>query len=357
MKINSKCPVRAEQIAVAALLFMKTVLTLPFYEKLFGVGEHAAFSFGVSELLSAIGALILSVLFSVMVTKASEKLGSKILVILLVADPFFVTTISSAFHVLASVITVAWMTVCFSVSKKSVIAVVSVVSAALVSFLMPCAIFSYVFLGIAVTLIMLWDEKVTAFISAAASAAVSVAIVSLIDDHARISMKIAGMFSVYGGNECHTVSFAKLTDGMVLYKMFSKLSEAVVASLPVVAIVIFVIVSVIKHKSDYSEKKTSGKEKGAIIALLVIPYVLSVFASAMCVGKGGIAGFNLIPLAVLLALEVKGDKSVVIAINSLGEFVKKYPAVAVVSLVWFVSFTMEFVSVSKIFSSATQFNL
>ena len=355
MKINSKCPIRAEQIAVAALLFMKTVITLPFYEKLFGVGEYAAFSFGATELLSAIGALILSVLFSVTVVKVSDKLGSKMLLILLAADPIFITTVSSVFHVLAAIITVAWMAVCFTVSKKSVVSAVSVVSAALVSFLMPCAIFSYVFLGIAVTLITLWDEKVTAVIGASVSAAVSVAIVSLIDDSARISMKIAGLFSVFGGNECHAISFATVNDGMFMNRMLSKLSDAVVASLPVIAIVIFVIVSVIKYKADYSEKKTSGKEKGFIVALLVIPYVLSVAATVICVGNGGITGFNLIPLAVLLALGFKGNKVVVAAINSLGEFVKKHPAFAVISLVWFVSFTMDFVSVSKIFSFATQF--
>ncbi|MBO5858418.1 MAG: hypothetical protein J6R20_01410 [Clostridia bacterium] len=362
MKMKSENTAKSGIIFITLLMAIKTVFTQPIYNKLpFLNGQTGLSTF---EVLAAVGALILSVMVSVFLIKAAKSIGENAtpLVLLAVAEPILITTVSSFFHALAAVITVIWVAFCLGSKNKIASAVVSVVCAAVISFVMPNAIFSYVILGVIVSLISTWgDSKLFGIISAAASAAVSVILVSVIDIETRMNMKISGLFYNFGGNECAPVSFANLTYSQKLSDILSRFSDAVGASLPVIAAVVFVAVTLFAYKADYTDgKKTSDelkKEKVTAVILMTVPYAFSFFASIVCTGISGIMGFNFVPVIIILALALKGNKAVAYAIEKLGEFAKTHPVLSVVALVWLASGTVGFVyaSETRLFDYTTQF--
>ncbi len=360
MKAKSENTAKSAMIFVSLLMIIKTLFTQPIYNKLPFLGYSGAYS--VSEILSAVGALILSVLFSVILVKAVNDIGENAtpVMLLAVAEPLFITTVSSLFHAAAAMITVAWIAFCLTSKNKVASAAVSVVAAAIISFIMPNAIFSYVLLGVIVMLVSVWsDSKVIGIVSAAVSAAASVALTVLIDVEARMNMKISGVFYSFGGNECNPLSFENLFYNQKLGTLFSRLGEATVASLPVIAAVIFVAVETFRYKPDYTDnKKTSDTlktEKILTVVSIAVPYAVAVVASLVCTGVSGIMGFNVVPVVIILAFAFKGNKAVAYSLDKLGAFAKAHPVVAVVALVWLAANTTEFAMETKLFDYTTQF--
>ena len=72
-------------------------------------------------------------------------------------------------------------------------------------------------------------------------------------------------------------------------------------------------------------------------------------------GVSGVMGFNAVPVAVILALAVKGNKAVLYALDKLNGFVKAHPIVTVISIVWMAVNTTAFVLDMGIFVYTTQF--
>lgn len=359
MKIKSENTAKRELIVISLLLILKTVFTQPLYSNLLGIGSGGL---GAPEITSAVGALVLSAIFSIVLIKAAKKVGESVtpLILLAIAEPLLVTTVSSLLHAFAAIITVIWVTVCLTSKNKIVSAAVSVASAALISFIMPSAIFSFVVLGIIVLLISQWNEsKGVGIISAAASAAVSAVLVAVIDMEARMDMKLSGIFYNFGGSECNPISVLELSRAQDVKDVFSYLGDAILASVPVIAAVIFVAVAVLGYTpDDTNKKKSSGTQKTekvlAVIAIAV-PYLFGVAASIICVGISGVMGFNAVPVVVILALAVKGNKAVLYALDKLNDFVKAHPILTVISLVWMAVNTTAFVFDTGIFVYTTQF--
>jgi hypothetical protein len=225
---------------------------------------------------------------------------------------------------------------------------------------MPNAIFSYVILGITVLLISVWnDSRIIGIISAAVSATVSVLLAGLIDIDARMNLKLSGIFYIFGGNECNPLMLENFLHVQRISDVLSRLTDAVVASLPVVAAVIFIAVALFGYKPDYTDnKKTPNEiknEKILSVIAIVAPYAFAAFASLICTGVSGIMGFNVVPVAIIFAFVLKGNKAVIYAIDRLCEFAKAHPVVAVVALVWLAANTTEFAMETKLFDYTTQF--
>ena len=359
MKIKSENTAKRELIVISLLMILKTVFTQPLYSNLLGIGSGGI---GASVVASALGALVFSVALSFALIKAADKVGESAtpVMLLAIAEPLLVTTVSSLFHALAAIITVIWVAVCLTSKNKIVSAAVSLVSAALISFIMPGAIFSFVVLGIIVLLISQWNEsKAVGIISAAASAAVSAVLVSVVDIGTRTDMGLSGAFYNFGGSECNPISALELSHAQNVKDIFSYLGDAILASIPVIAAVIFVAVTVFGYTPDSTDrKKSAGKQKtGKVLAVIAIavPYLFGVAASVVCVGVSGVMGFNAVPVAVILALAVKGNKAVLYALDKLNGFVKAHPIVTVISIVWMAVNTTAFVLDMGIFVYTTQF--
>lgn len=359
MKTKSENTAKRELIVISLLLILKTVFTQPLYNSMPVISPVG---FGISEILSAVAALILSVLFSVFLIKTAKSVGENAtpLVLIAVAEPLFVTTVSSLFHALAAIIAVVWVAVCLTSKNKIVSAAVSVVSAALISFVMPSAIFSFVVLGIIVLLISQWNEsKAVGIISAAASAAISAALVAVVDLNARLDMKLSGIFYNFGGNECNPLSFIKLSHVQNAKDVFSYLGDAIFASIPVIAAVVFVVVAVFGNKPDHTDRKKSADtqktEKVLTVIAVVVPYLFSIAASIINTGISGVMGFNVVPVVVILALAVKGNKYILYAIDKLNAFVKEHPLPTAALIAWLAVNTITFVSNTSIHVWVTQF--
>ena len=360
MKIKSENTAKSPMIFISLLMVIKTLFTQPLYNKLPFLGYSGAYD--IQEISSAIGALILSVLVSVFLIKTAERIGENAtpLMLLAVAEPLFIVTSSSLFHALAAMITIIWVAFSINSKNKIALAAVSVASAAVISFIMPNAIFSYVVLGVVVTLIAMWnDSKFLGIISAAVSGAVSVILVSVMDIETRMNMKVSGMFYKFGGNECNPLSFENISYAQKLTDILSRFGKAAIASVPVIAAVIFVAVAIFGYKADYTDNKKSSetikKENILMVIALAIPYAFAFFASMVCTGVSGTMGFNIVPLIIVFVLAAKGNKAVAYALGKLGTFTKEHPVVSVIALVWLAAGTVEFAAETRLFDYTTQF--
>ena len=359
MKIKSENTAKRELVVISLLLILKTVFTQPLYSNLLGIGSGGL---GAAEITSAVGALVLSVVFSFVLIKTAKEIGEGAtpVVLLAIAEPLFVTTVSSLLHALAAIITVIWVAVCLMSKNKIVSAVVSVASAALISFIMPSAIFSFVVLGIIVLLISQWNEsKGVGIISAAASAAVSAVLVAVVDLNARMDMRLSGVFYNFGGSECNPISVLELSHAQDVKDVFSYLGDAVLASIPVIATVIFVAVAAFGYNPERADKKKSAgaqkAEKVMTVIAIAVPYIFSIAASIICMGISGVMGFNAVPVVIILALAVKGNKGVLYALDKLNAFVKTHPILTVIALIWMAVNTTAFVLDTGLFVYTTQF--
>lgn len=360
MKLNSKRAAAAEWLVITAVLIVKTVLTQPFYEQIFWLS--GTYYISKSVVLAAVEAVVFAVVFSLML-KDAAKLGewAKVPVVLLVAEPLFVSSSVSVFNVLAVLITVIWVAVCIRFENRIIAAAVSVVSAAAISFVMPCSVFSLVVLGILVLVITAKSDtlSVTAtLIGTAASVAAAVICVQLSDAELRNYFKINEVFGEYGGTECHPLTFDSWKGDFGLAYLFESFGRVAFASLPIVAFAAFVVYAVIRYNGG-DEKKSSKKadafKKGITVALVIVPYVFLAIGATLCTGVGALAAFNFAPLAVILALASAGNRYVIDALGRVSSFAKEHPVVSVVAIVWVASYTMAFSGNGKIFTYATQF--
>lgn len=360
MKLNSKRSAVAEWLVITAVLFMKTVLTQPFYEQLFWLSGSYYISKSVA--LAAVAAGVFAVAFSLML-KVAGNLGewSKVLVVLLVAEPMFVSNAVSVFHVLAVLITVIWVLVCIRFENRIIAAAVSVASAAAISFIMPCSVFSLVVLGILVLVITTKSDTLSVaatLIGTAASVAATVICVQLSDIELRIHFKINGIFGEYGGTECHPLTFDRWKGDFGLASLLDSFGRVTFASLPIVIFAVFVVYAVIRNNGGgekKSGKKAEAFKKGITAALIVAPYVLSAIGSTLCAGIGSLSAFNFAPLAVILALASAGNRYIIDALNKVSSFAKAHPVMSAVAVIWVASYTMAFSGNGKIFTYATQF--
>ncbi len=360
MKIKSENTAKTSMIYISLLMVIKTLFTQPLYNKLPFLGYSGAYD--IQSVSSAVGAVIFSVLVSIFLIKTAERIGENAtpLILLAVAEPLLISTVSSLFHALAAIITIVWIAFSITSKNKIVIALVSVVSAAVISFIMPNAIFSYIILGIIVTFFAMWDSsKFIGIISAAASGAVSVILVSVMDIETRMNIKVSGMFYKFGGYECNPLSFANISYAQELSDILSRFGKAAVASIPVIAAVIFIAVAIFGYKADYTDNKKSSetvkKENILMVIALTVPYVFALLASMVCTGVSGIMGFNIVPVIIILALAIKGNKAVAYALAKLNAFTKEHPVVSVIALVWLAAGTVEFAIETRLFDYTTQF--
>lgn len=356
MRLNSKRSSAADWLIVAAVLLMKTVLSQPLYEQLFWLTD----SFYISKAVTfAAGVSILLAAMIFLTVKTADKLGdeAKVLAVLLVAEPMLISNTVSVFHVLAVLITVAWVTVCIKVKNRIVAAAVSVAASAAISFIMPCSVFSLVALGIIVLLITTKGDtlSVTAtLIGAVLSVIAAVINVQLSDNEIRTHFKLHRLFSEYGGTECHPLSFDRWAENTGIIDLSAKFSKVAFASFPVVIFAACIVYGVIRYSGEKAGKSENFK-KGVTAALIVLPYVLSAVGSTLCTGIGALSAFNFAPLAIILAFASAGNKYVVDALKRVSVFAKAHPVVSIVAIVWIASYTMAFTSGRHIFTHATQF--
>ena len=351
MKTNLKQSTRIELIVMAAVLFFKSLLVQPFYKKLFGFAESADFI--KSEILLAAGAVVLSVLVSFMLVKtASDKgEGAKVLMILALAEPMLISTLSSVFHVLATVVAV---TVCIKTENRILPAILTVAASALISFIMPCSVFSFVLLVILVLIITTPKDTVSTVISlagAALSVAATVVCVQLSDAELRVYFKLYNIFDEFGGSECHALSFDRLKY-VTFDNVASSLKSAVFTSIPVIAFMIYIAVKVILFKG---KKNESVLAKVLTVAAVFVPYAAAVFSSTICTGNGWLTGLNFVPLAIVIAFAAKGNRYVLSALDDADGFVKAHPVVSAIAIIWLASYTAAFASDGKVYSLVTQF--
>lgn len=360
MKLNSKRSAAVEWLITAAVLFMKTVLTQPFYDQLFWLSG----SYYISKtVVLAAGAAIVLVLAVSFMLKSAGKLGewAKILAVLIVAEPMLISNSVSVFHVLAVLTAVIWVTVCITVSNRIIAAAVSVASAAIISFVMPCSVFSLVALGILVLIITTKGDTlsvIATLIGSAVSVVATVINVQLSDAEIRAHYKLYQMFETYGGNECHPLVFDRWAADIKLSTLLEQFTKVAFASFPVIIFAACIVYGVIIFK-DEGVKKSSEKaekfKKIVTVAFIVVPYVLSAIGSTLCTGVGALVAFNFAPLAVILALASVGNKYVLEALSKVSDFAKAHPVMSVVAIVWLASYTMAFASGKHMFTYATQF--
>lgn len=352
MKINLKQSTKIELIVMATVLFFKSLLVQPLYKKLFGFADTVAF--GVNEILLAAGAIVLSVMVPLLLVKNAPKIGdgAKVLMILAVAEPMLITTLDSVFHALATVIAIICVAVCIEIENRILPVILTVATSAIIAFIMPCSVFSLVLLVVLVLLITTPKDIASRIISlagAAVSVAATILCVQLSDAELRIYFKLNETFARFGGNECHDLSFEKLSI-FSLSGFFNGLKGVVVASLPVIAVMIYIAVKVIGFKGEKSKLA-----KITAVSAIVLPYAAMIFASIICTGKGYMTGFNIIPLMVVVALASKGNKPVLKALGGICDFAKAHPIAAVIVIVWLASYSTAFASENKVFSLVTQF--
>ena len=354
MKTNSKQPTRIELIVMAAILFLKSLLTQPFYKKLFGFADTVDFVAG--EILTAAGAIVLSVIVSVFLVKTASKIGenAKVLMILAVAEPMLISTLGSAFHALAAVIAVICAIVCIRTENRILPAILTVAASAAISFIMPCSVFSFVLLVIIVLLITTPKDTASKIISlagAALSVAATNVCVQLSDVQLRVHFKLYDAFDKFGGHESHTLNFDKL-ETFRADSFFSSIKGIVVASLPIIAFVIFIIVKTVGFKE---KKEKAVLSKILTVSAFVIPFAAAIFAATICTGKGYMTGFCFIPLVITVAFASKGNKYVLKALEDIAGFAKAHPIAAVIAIIWLASYTAAFAVDDKVFSLVTQF--
>lgn len=361
MKLNLKHSAVAEWLIIAAVLFAKTALTQPLYEQLFWLS--GSYYISKATLMAAIAAAILAVVFTFML-KSTGKLGdwTKIITVLIVAEPMLISNSVSLFNVLSVLLAVIWVTVCIKVENRIVAAAVSVVATAAMSFLMPCSVFSLIPLGILVLLITTKSDTFSVVFSAVGSIVSVIAAVvnvQLSDEQVRAHLGLYQVFGEYGGNECHPLSLVRLTENTGIIDLSTQFSRVLFASYPVVIFAACIVYGIIRYDGAEEIKKAGRKapvyKKIITVALIIVPYVLSAIGSTLCSGIGALAAFNFAPLAIILALASAGNKAVISSLEKVSGFAKAHPVVSVISIVWIASYTMAFASSAEIFSFATQF--
>lgn len=360
MKLNSKRSAVAEWLVVAAVLFMKTVLTQPLYDQLFWLSGSYYISKNV--LLAAGAAIALAVAVSLML-KSAGKTGdwAKILVVLIVAEPMLISNSVSVFNVIAVLVTVIWVTVCIRVKNRIVAAAVSVAATAVIAFVMPCSVFSLAALGILVLVITTKGDTlsvVATLIGSVVSVIAAVINVQLSDTEIRAHYKLYQTFETLGGSECHPLVFDRWTADIGLSTLLEQFTKVAFASLPVIIFAACTVYGVIIFKDEEAKKSSAKAEKfkkAVTVALIVAPYVLSAIGSTLCTGVGALAAFNFAPLTVILALASAGNKYVIEALSKVSGFAKAHPVISVVAVVWLASYTMAFTSGKNMFIYATQF--
>ena len=357
MKLNSKRSSVAEWLIIAAVLLMKTMLAQPLYEQIFWLTDSYYISKAV---VMAAGAAILLALMLSLLIKNSLKFGdeSKVLAVLLVAEPMIISNTVSVFHVLAVLVTVIWVTVCIKVPNRIVVAAVSVVSAALISYIMPCSVFSLAALGIIVLIITTKGDtlSVTAtLIGSVISVIATIINVQLSESELRDHFGLYQAFNEYGGSECHPLSFGRWGGEQSFSTLLEQFGKVAFASFPIIVFAACIVYGVIRYSGEKKAGKAEKFKKGITAALIVLPYVLSAVGSTLCTGIGALSALNFAPLAIILAFVSAGNKYVVDALKRVSVFAKAHPVVSVVAIVWIASYTMAFTSGRQIFVYATQY--
>lgn len=357
MRLNFKRSSVAEWLVVAAVLLIKTVLAQPLYEQIFWL--TGSYYISQAVVLSAGAAIVLAVMLSLTVKAASNLSDeAKVIAVLLVAEPMLISTSVSLFHVISVLITVIWVMVCIKIQNRIVAAAVSVASAAAISFIMPCSVFSLVALGIIVLLITTKGDtlSVTAtLIGAVVSVIATVINVQLSDIEIRIHFGLYQTFNKFGENECHPLIFDRWEAKFELSTLLEQFGKVAFASLPVIVFAACIVYGVIRYSGEKKADKAENFKKGITAALIIAPYVLSAIGATLCTGVGALTAFNFAPLAVILAFASTGNKYVIDALKKVSGFAKAHPVVSVIAIVWIASYTMAFTSGRHIFSYATQF--
>lgn len=354
MKENSIVSKKNEWIIPAAVMFIKALFVLPLFENIYSV---IIGNMKVTDILGgafvAVCTLIFSVLYSLLLTKTVGKAGEipALFIVFAVADPLVTVTVRNPFHALALVITLVWIIVSIKVKNRIAVAIVSVVSAAVISFIMPCAALTFVVAGILVAVISDSGNMLSKAVTGAASAAsASLFVAVLSSGNLRLEPEFMKIINRFGGTESHALSAGRLEYAFSMRDIFAQFSSVFAACLPFVAFAVYVAV---KAATD---KESSVAARIMTASAVILPFVGSAAASAICFGTGCVTGFMLAPLAVIFALTVSGNKAVVGAVGDVCGFAKKHPAVALAAIVWIGCHTMSFVSPNKVFGFAAYFS-
>ena len=350
MKTNSIISKKNEWIVPAAIMFVKALLVLPLFENIYSViignmkAVHILANVAVAALI-----LVFSVLYSLMLSKSDEK-ASVLFLVFAVADPLITVTVSNLFYALTLVIALIWMIVSIRVENRIVVTAVSAVSAAVISFIMPCAIFTFVLADILVAVISDKGKSVSKAVTGIVSAASAVVFAVISSGDLRLEPWFIKLLYKFGSTENHAISAGRLEYGFSVSDILGQFGRATVACLPFVIFAVYVVVNVVKEKNS-----AFGKAMTAVAILL--PFAGSLVASALCYGTGGITAFIFAPLAVILALMLSDNKAVIKAVGEVCEFSKNHPAVAVAAIIWISCHTMSFVTANKVFGYAAYFSV
>ncbi len=353
MKENSIISKKNEWIIPAAVMFIKALFVLPLFENIYSV---IIGSMKITDILGvaavAVCILIFSVLYSLLLTKTAGKAGeiSVLFIVFAVADPLLTVTVRNPLHALALIITLAWIIVSIRVENRIVVTAVSVISAAVISFIMPCSALTFVVAGILVAVISDSGKMLSKAVTGAASVASAVLFAALSSGKLRLEPDFMKIISRFGGTESHALSAGRLEYGFSLSDIFAQFGSVVFACLPFVAFAVYVAVKIA------TEKESTVAAKIMTVAAVILPFAGSFAASAICYGTGCVTGFIFAPLTVIFALTVSGNKAVVKAVGDVCGFAQKHPAVALAAIVWIGCHTMSFVSSNKVFGFAAYFS-
>lgn len=353
MKENSIVSKKNEWLIPAAVMFIKALFVLPLFENIYSV---IIGNMKVTDILGgafvAVCMLIFSVLYSLLLTKTVGKAGEipALFIVFAVADPLVTVTVRNPFHALALVITLVWIIVSIKVKNRIAVAIVSVISAAVISFIMPCAALTFAVAGILVAVISDSGRMLSKAVTGAASAASASVFAALSSGKLRLEPEFMKIISRFGGTESHALSAGRLEYDFSVRDIFAQFSSVFIACLPFVAFAVYVAVKAV------TDKESSVAARIMTASAVILPFVGSAAASAICFGTGCVTGFMLAPLAVIFALTVSGNKAVVGAVRDVCGFAKKHPAVALAAIVWIGCHTMSFVSPNKVFGFAAYFS-
>lgn len=360
MKIKSNGSNKTELIIMAAVMLAKALFALPVYENI--TSQAAGADALLSTIAVAAGILLFSVLYSLLLIKLAGNIGEggQVLLVLAVAEPMLIVTMQSVFQVLAAIITVIWIAVVIKDKTRIAAAVVSVAASAIISFIMPCGIFSFVLLGIIVLAATASGgavQRIISYAGAALSAAAAYYAAKLSSGELRFEPEIIKLFNRFGGTESHALSLDRIELGYTASTLTETVRQAAFASLPVIAIVIYIIIKTVTYKPDYAEKKEKSGilEKIKTVAVMVIPYAFIAFASAICMGKGSVSAFNFVPIVIVAALASTGNRYVKKALGDAFAFAKSCPVVAFIIIIWLASYSFAIINPNIIFRSASTF--
>lgn len=359
MKIKSIVSKRNEWIILAAVMFVKSLFVLPLFENIYSVIiGNMKFSAMLDGVAVAAGILIFSVIYSCLLVKLASKAGeySAIFLIFAAADPLITVTVQNIFHAIAVIITVIWIGVSLKIGNKIAVAAVSVVSSAVISFIMPCAVFTFVPLGILVVLITASGKaasKAVSVVAAVVSAALSGYFVNLSSGKLRLDSEFLKVFNRFGGNESHALSLVRFEYGFSVSEIFRQFRAVALVCLPFVIFMFYIAVRAVTYKdSSYTAAKSTVLGKVLTVAAVLVPFIGSALASAVCFGTGCITGFVFTPLMVIFSLALSGNKAVLKALDEVYCFIKRHPVVALAAVIWMAANTMAFVTPNKVFSAA-----